>query len=87
MKVYAVPDAVPAPVVDYKNFDFAKMEADEAAHQEALAQHLRESGHTGGIVRFGVGDAYQYRGIEHFPKKEIVAQIEMEKRHEALFRK
>lgn len=86
MKVYAVPDAVPAPVVDYKNFDFAKMEADEAAHQ---AQHLRESGHTGkhtgGIVRFG--DAYQYRGIEHFPKKEIVAQIEMEKRHEALFRK
>jgi hypothetical protein len=115
MKVYACPDAVPAPEPNYTDFDWQKEQAREDAHKAALKQHLIDMGytgkHTGGIVQFGVadghaqymladgkgkygssflihlpyGDAWQYRGIEHFPKKDIVAEIERGKKIAALF--
>lgn len=62
MKVYACPEGFEEPTVDYRNFDMQKMIADENAHKERLAKHLRENGytgkHTGGIARFGVADGY-----------------------------
>lgn len=114
MKVYGVPNECPAPQVDYKNYDYDKMVADEEAHKEALKQHLIGMGYTGkytgGIVSFGVadgrasymmadagaksalihlpyGDAYQYNGIQHFPRSAVIQQIESQKKIAKLFAK
>ena len=60
MKVYSSP--IPAPAVDYRNFDRGKMIADESAHQEAVKSWLKTNGYTGKrtgeIVRFQVADGY-----------------------------
>lgn len=62
IKVYALPKEVPAPAVDYSNFDHAKVDADETAHQEKLANWLRKAGytgkHTGTIYRTPIADGY-----------------------------
>lgn len=47
MKVFALPEEVPAPVVDYTNFDLKKMQADEDAHAARLKEHLISMGYTG----------------------------------------
>lgn len=115
MKIYACPEGFEEPEVDYTNFDMQKMIADENAHKERLAEHLRSVGytgkHTGGVARFGVadgyaqymladgkgqygpsflihlgyGDAYSYQGIQHFPKKEIIENIERQQRIASMF--
>lgn len=117
MKVYAVPEAVPAPQPDYSNFDIAKEIAAEEKHMADLKAHLIAVGytgkHTGGVVSYPVadgralymladgkgrygssflihlpyGDAYQYRGVEHFPKKAIIEDIERGKKFAKLFSK
>lgn len=47
MKVYGCPKEIPEPVIDYKNFDLAKMQAAEDAHAAALKAHLIGKGYTG----------------------------------------
>lgn len=62
MKIYSCPDEVPPPVVDYDNYDHAKVDDDEAAHMKALSKWLKTKGytgkHTGEIYREGVADGY-----------------------------
>ena len=54
MKVFSTP--VPAPKVDFANFDRDKMIAAEVTHMKAVETWLKEKGytgkHTGEIVRF-----------------------------------
>lgn len=117
MKVYACPEACPAPKPDYRNYDFENDRKREEQHKSDLKRHLIEMGYTGRytgeIVSFGVadgaaqymladgkgrygqsflvhlpyGDAYHYRGIEHFPKKAIIEQIERDRKFAALWAK
>lgn len=47
MKVYALPKEVPAPEVDYKNYDRHAEQAKEDAHKAALKAWLIKSGYTG----------------------------------------
>lgn len=66
MKVYGVPEAVPFPETDYRNYDWKAEQAREEKHEADLKAHLIEMGHkgkhTGKIARFAVGDGYaQYR--------------------------
>ena len=60
MKVYACPKETPAPEVDYKNFSFDRMVADEKAHIQAVKAWLLRSGYdgkqTGQVLSFGVAD-------------------------------
>lgn len=60
MKVYAAP--VPFAEPDYANYDTNVELARETAHQEQVAQWLRDNGYvgerTGQIARFGVADGY-----------------------------
>ena len=70
MKVFALPAEVPAPKVDYRNFDLHKMQCDERRHRLALQAHLINLGYTGKntgkIVNFPVADGYaQYMIMEH----------------------
>lgn len=62
MQVYSLPAEVPAPVVDYTNFDLKKMLADEAAHSAKLKEHLIGQGykgpHTGKIVAIPHADGH-----------------------------
>jgi hypothetical protein len=62
MKVYALPEEVPAPIVDYTNFDLKKMQADEEAHSERLKAYLISMGYTGpntgGIYRIPHADSH-----------------------------
>jgi hypothetical protein len=60
MKVYQCP--LPAPEVDYRNFNIDKMRADEDAHQEQVKAKLIELGYkgkrTGEIFSTPMGDGY-----------------------------
>lgn len=62
MKVYGVPEAVPFPDPDYKNYDVRAEQSREEAHRQALKAHLIAMGHrgkhTGKIARFPVADGY-----------------------------
>jgi hypothetical protein len=62
MKVYALPNEVPAPETDYRNYNREKEVARENEHMRKLAEWLRKAGYTGKrtgeIVRFGVADGY-----------------------------
>ena len=62
MKTYKLPDAVPAPVVDYRNYDHATAVAQEEAHKAQLKAWLIAQGykgkHTGRIYREQVADGY-----------------------------
>ncbi len=61
MKVYRVPDELPAPKLEFP-FDTEKHLASEEAHKAALKAWLIKSGykgkHTGEVVRFPVADGY-----------------------------
>lgn len=60
--MYSLPKFLPAPTVDYKNYDHEKVEADEQEHKKALQQYLKQANFngslTGEIVRFPVADGY-----------------------------
>lgn len=62
MNMYEMPSQIPAPVVDYSNFNLQKMQEDEAKHQEALKQYLIELGYnkplTGEILKEPIADGY-----------------------------
>lgn len=47
MKVYSCPKEVPAPEVDYRNYDHDKVLADEKSHSERLKAYLIKMGYTG----------------------------------------
>ena len=70
MKVFALPAEVPAPQVDYLNFDLNRVTNDERRHRLALQAHLINLGYTGKntgkTVNFPVADGYaQYMIMEH----------------------
>lgn len=73
MQVYALPEQVPAPEVDYSNFDIKKMEADEEAHAEKLKAHLVSMGYagknTGRRVHIPHADSYAQYMIADAPGK------------------
>lgn len=60
MKIYNLPKQVPAPKVDYENYDHAKVNGDEEKHMAALKAWLKKAGYTGKytgeIYREGVAD-------------------------------
>ena len=60
--MYSLPKFLPAPTVDYENYDHEKVEADEQEHKKALQQYLKQANFngslTGEIVRFPVADGY-----------------------------
>jgi hypothetical protein len=60
MKIYAVPDDIPVPEPDYKNYDPAKEEAAEAEHRARIKGWLHGLGYrgplTGELLREGVAD-------------------------------
>jgi len=62
MKVYACPDEIPAPEIDFKSFDLKKLRADEEQHQARLKAWLIARGYTGKntgeLVSFPVADGY-----------------------------
>ena len=62
MKVFALPAEVPAPTVDYRNFDLNRVTNDERRHRLALQAHLHKLGYTGKntgkTVGFPVADGY-----------------------------
>jgi len=62
MKIYDLPKEVPAPVVDYSNYNHKKAEADEKKHTNKLKKHLIKLGYdkplTGEILRDPVADGY-----------------------------
>lgn len=65
MKVYSCPTEVPAPELDFTNFDFKAYGARIERHQADLKAHLIKLGYTGkntgGVASFGVADgAAQY---------------------------
>ena len=69
VKIYSLPAEAPAPVVDYMNFDLAKVQKDEENHKEALKNHLIEAGfkgkNTGKILSIPIADGHaQYMFAE-----------------------
>ena len=69
LKIYCLPTEVPAPQVDYMNYDREKETAAEDAHRAALKAHYEAMGytgkHTGMVYREGVADGYaQYMIFE-----------------------
>ena len=60
--MYSLPKFLPAPTVDYENYDHEKVEADEQEHRKALQQYLKQANFngklTGEIVRFQIADGY-----------------------------
>lgn len=80
MKLYSLPDSVPAPEVDYRNYDNQKVAADEKQHMADLKTHLIKLGyigkHTGeiyseyvadGTALYMVVDAPRAFGLIHLP--------------------
>jgi hypothetical protein len=47
VKIYRLPDEVPAPKVDYMNYNREKEMAAEAAHKAALKKFYGDQGYTG----------------------------------------
>ena len=62
MKVYILPKEVPAPKVDYENYDHAKVYGDEEKHMADLKAWLKKAGYTGKytgeIYKQHVADGY-----------------------------
>lgn len=62
MKVYSCPKEVPAPQIDFRNYDAKVEEQREQEHQAKLAEWLRQNGYngqyTGEIYRTPVADGY-----------------------------
>lgn len=60
MKVFACPDEIKPPQIDYANFDRQKMLDDEEAHQVAIKAHMIAMGYngpqTGKVISFSVAD-------------------------------
>ena len=79
IKVFSLPKQVPAPEVDYANYDHTQVAVDEDDHKEKLKAFLVKAGydgnHTGRIYRAPAGDGYaQYMvadgkpfGLVHLP--------------------
>jgi hypothetical protein len=62
MKIFTCPKEVPAPAVDYSNYNHAKVAADEEKHMADLKAFLKKAGytgkHTGEILKEPVADGY-----------------------------
>lgn len=64
MKVFGLPQTLEAttPKVDYRNFNYDTMIADENAHRETVKNWLLEQGytgkHTGGVLRMPIADGH-----------------------------
>lgn len=75
MKVYATPDEVPTPQIDYSAGPKA-WRAQEKAHATQLADWLRRNGytgkHTGRIASFGVADGAAQYMIADGPKSCLI---------------
>ncbi len=80
MKIYSLPDSLPAPVVDYRNYDREAVQAAEDAHIAALKAYLIDMGYTGkhtgdiysapiadGFALYMVADAARGAGLIHLP--------------------
>lgn len=62
MKVYNLPEEVPAPTPDYHNYNFNKEQQREKEHENQLKQYLLNNGYagalTGEIYQEPMGDGY-----------------------------
>lgn len=69
MKIFELPKEVPAPSVDYSEYDRVKVLADEEKHMADLKTYLQKMGysgqHTGGIYREPVADGYALYMVAH----------------------
>lgn len=79
MKVFTLPAEVPAPVVDYRNFDIKKMEADELEHSGKLKEHLIAMGykgpHTGKVLRIPHADGFATYMIADAPRQTCLIHL------------
>jgi hypothetical protein len=79
MKVFTLPKEVPAPVVDYANFDLKKLEEAEKAHSATLKDHLVGMGyngpHTGKIVCIPHADSHAQYMIADAPKNFVLIHL------------
>ena len=75
IKIFSLPDSVPAPEVDYTNYDHSTVDADERAHQEKLKAYLIKAGykgkHTGEIYSESVADGYALYMVADAPGKNF----------------
>ena len=62
MKIFSLPETLPAPTPDYRNYDPKAEQARENAHRAALKAHLIALGytgkHTGAIYSQQIADGY-----------------------------
>lgn len=76
MKVYSCPDELPAPEVDYRNYDYDRERAREHEHQQQLKAWLQRNGYsgarTGEVVRFGVADGYAQYMLADGPRSILI---------------
>lgn len=62
MKIFGLPETLPAPVVDFSNYDREAVQAAEDAHIAALKAYMIDMGytgkHTGDIYSVPIADGY-----------------------------
>jgi hypothetical protein len=63
----------------------AQFQVADGYAQYMLADAPRGSGLKTFLIHLPYGDAWQYQGVEHFPKKAIVEEIERRDRLNAMF--
>ena len=79
MKVYALPEELPAPTVDYTNFDLKAANAAETDHTEKLKAFLVANGYpgenTGLIYSTGIADGFANYMIADKPRGGILIHL------------
>ena len=79
MKVYDLPKAVPAPKIDYGNYDYVKMKAAEEAHQKQLKGWLVNNGYTGPmtgkIYSHPMADGHAYYMFADRPRAKALVHL------------
>ena len=76
MKVYACPEHIKAPEIDFRNYSLEKEIAAENAHKAELTAWLKANGykgkHTGKVLRIPHADGYAQYMVADGPKSFLV---------------
>ena len=76
MKIFGLPDHLPAPAPDYSKYDSVMMDAAETNHTNELKKYMVAIGytgkHTGSIYRAQVADGYAQYMLADGPRGGLV---------------